>query len=231
VRAELRERQGVAIPLAGVGVVAPFVMAPGFLATRTCIVTTLPLRSNVAASPMKGLQTARNGAPLRYPVAAMSDAPDRPPPKQADERRRLDSWKEIAAYLGRGVRTIQRWEREEGLPVHRLAQAKRGSVFADRAELADWSKTRQIAAAIKSPPGRLLYYLPTVDIRNRVVARAFDPRDGRVEADPIDVLTLSETIVPAMISAAAPIVAGDQIVFLLGNYRGDIWMLDLQVSG
>ncbi len=51
--------------------------------------------------------------------------------------------------------------------------------------------------------------------------------DGRVGAEPIDVLSLSETIVPAMISAAAPIVAGDQIVFLLGNYRGDIWMLDL----
>jgi hypothetical protein len=59
-------------------------------------------------------------------------------------------------------------------------------------------------------------------------ARAFDPRDGRVGADPIDVLSLSETIVPAMITAAAPIIAGDQIVFLLGNYRGDIWMLDLQ---
>ena len=34
---------------------------------------------------------------------------------------RLDSWKEIAAYLGRGIRTVQRWEREEGLPVHRIA--------------------------------------------------------------------------------------------------------------
>jgi Tol biopolymer transport system component len=81
-----------------------------------------------------------------------------------------------------------------------------------------------------SRDGRLLYYLPTtptVDIRNRVLARAFDPRDGRVGAESIDVLSLSETIVPAMISAAAPIVAGDQIVFLLGNYRGDIWMLDL----
>ena len=48
------------------------------------------------------------------------------------------------------------------------------------------------------------------------------------DPDPIDVLTLSETIVPAMITPAAPIVAGDQIVFLLGNYRGDIWMMDLQ---
>ena len=80
---------------------------------------------------------------------------------------------------------------------------------------------------------RLLYYLPTtptVDIRNRVVARAFDPRDGSVGAERIDVLTLSEMIVPAMISAAAPIIAGDQIVFLLGNYRGDIWMMNLQAS-
>jgi DNA-binding transcriptional regulator YiaG len=33
---------------------------------------------------------------------------------------RLDSWKEIAAYLKRGARTVQRWEREERLPVHRL---------------------------------------------------------------------------------------------------------------
>ena len=81
-----------------------------------------------------------------------------------------------------------------------------------------------------SRDGRLLYYLPTtptVDIRNRVVARAFDPRDGSVGAERIDVLTLSEMIVPAMVSAAAPIIAGDQIVFLLGNYRGDIWMMNL----
>ena len=81
-----------------------------------------------------------------------------------------------------------------------------------------------------SRDGRLLYYLPatpTVDIRNRVVARSFDPGDGSVGTQPIDVLALSEMIVPAMISTAAPIVAGDQIVFLLGNYRGDIWIMDL----
>ena len=45
---------------------------------------------------------------------------------------RLDSWKEIATYLGRGVRTVQRWEREEGLPVHRLNHEKRGNVYARR---------------------------------------------------------------------------------------------------
>jgi len=44
--------------------------------------------------------------------------------------RRLDSWKEIGAYLGRSPRTVQRWERQEGLPVHRLRHDKLGSVYA-----------------------------------------------------------------------------------------------------
>ncbi len=42
-------------------------------------------------------------------------------PRMEQSGERLDSWKEIAAYLKRGARTVQRWEREEGLPVHRLA--------------------------------------------------------------------------------------------------------------
>jgi len=81
-----------------------------------------------------------------------------------------------------------------------------------------------------SRDGRLLYYLPatpTVDMRNRVVARSFDLDDGRIGTQLIDVLALSEMIVPAMIGAAAPIVAGDQMFFLLGNYRGDIWIMDV----
>jgi hypothetical protein len=45
-----------------------------------------------------------------------------------DGGERLDSWKEIASYLKRGVRTVQRWEREAELPVHRLATEKRGVV-------------------------------------------------------------------------------------------------------
>jgi Tol biopolymer transport system component len=56
---------------------------------------------------------------------------------------RLDSWKEIAAYLGRGIRTVQRWEREEGLPVHRLAHEKRGSIYARREELTAWWESRR----------------------------------------------------------------------------------------
>jgi Tol biopolymer transport system component len=60
---------------------------------------------------------------------------------------RLDSWKEIAAYLGRGVRTVQRWEREEGLPVHRLAHDRRGTIYARREELSEWWDSRRVRLA------------------------------------------------------------------------------------
>jgi len=60
---------------------------------------------------------------------------------------RLDSWKAIAVYLGRGVRTVQRWEREEGLPVHRLAHEKRGSVYAYRTEVDAWWESRRLSLA------------------------------------------------------------------------------------
>jgi hypothetical protein len=52
--------------------------------------------------------------------------------------RRIDSWKEIADHLRRGVTTVQRWEREEGLPVHRHAHTAAGTVFAFTAEIDDW---------------------------------------------------------------------------------------------
>jgi TolB-like protein len=60
-----------------------------------------------------------------------------PSPELAAEDR-LDSWKEVAAYLKRGTRTVQRWEREKGLPVHRLRPEKLGPVFAFKSELDAW---------------------------------------------------------------------------------------------
>ena len=51
---------------------------------------------------------------------------------------RLDSWKEIAAHLKRDVSTVQRWERKEGLPVHRHRHDKLGSVYAFKTELDVW---------------------------------------------------------------------------------------------
>jgi hypothetical protein len=51
---------------------------------------------------------------------------------------RLDSWKEIADYLRRDVRTVTRWEKDKRLPVHRVPGGKRQAVFAYRQELDAW---------------------------------------------------------------------------------------------
>ena len=56
---------------------------------------------------------------------------------------RLESWKEIAAYLNRSERTVRRWEEKEGLPVHRLHHDKRGSIYAYASELDAWRESRQ----------------------------------------------------------------------------------------
>jgi len=61
--------------------------------------------------------------------------------------RRLESWKEIAAYLGRDVTTVRRWERREGLPVSRILHSKIGSVYAYTTELDAWRDSRAPAAA------------------------------------------------------------------------------------
>jgi TolB-like protein/Tfp pilus assembly protein PilF len=56
---------------------------------------------------------------------------------------RLESWGEIAAYLRREIRTVQRWEKYQNLPVRRLQIGKLGSVYAYRSELDRWYKERQ----------------------------------------------------------------------------------------
>jgi Tol biopolymer transport system component len=67
----------------------------------------------------------------------------------ADDR--LESWKAISAYLKRDVTTVQRWEKREGMPVHRHVHDKLGSVYAYRSELDAWMSGRK-AAATEPPP-------------------------------------------------------------------------------
>ena len=59
-------------------------------------------------------------------------------------RPRLDSWKEIATYLKRGVRTVSRWERQEGLPVHRHLHGKEATVYAFIDEIDTWLEGRTV---------------------------------------------------------------------------------------
>src|SRR5260370_19439087 len=71
----------------------------------------------------------------------MPNGPNRYPQlinRRPESNRRLDSWKEIAAFLGCGERTVKRWETERGLPVHRMPGTGRGRVFAYTSELSTW---------------------------------------------------------------------------------------------
>jgi Tol biopolymer transport system component len=68
-----------------------------------------------------------------------------PPERPVEDR--LDSWKEIAAYLKRDVTTVQRWEKREGMPVHRHLHDRMGSVYASRAELDAWTRSRNLRGA------------------------------------------------------------------------------------
>src|SRR6267154_5636406 len=84
---------------------------------------------------------------IAVPERKMADAPldhhqKSDPP--ADEPR-LESWGEIASYLRREIRTVQRWEKYQGLPVRRLQIGKLGSVYAFRSELDKWFRERQPA--------------------------------------------------------------------------------------
>ena len=65
----------------------------------------------------------------------------------------LSSWKEIAGYIGRSVRTVQRWERELGLPVHRPSAKNEGVVVALPAELDAWVRAMPTNSHFKGADG------------------------------------------------------------------------------
>src|SRR5579885_2964883 len=65
-------------------------------------------------------------------------------PSERSAEKRLESWKEIAAYLKRDVTTVQRWEKREGMPVHRHLHDRMGSVYAFSSELDSWVQSRKL---------------------------------------------------------------------------------------
>src|ERR1700719_133705 len=74
------------------------------------------------------------------------------PNTHADPRgRRLESWKEIAAYLGRDVTTARRWEKQERLPVYRLQHSKLGSIYAYTSQLDAWRDKQALGGATDAP--------------------------------------------------------------------------------
>ncbi len=82
---------------------------------------------------------------------------DPPPPVGQRPEDRLDSWKEIAAYLKRDVTTVQRWEKREGMPVHRHVHDRLGTVYAFRGDLDAWARSRNLRGPLdqEEPAGDL----------------------------------------------------------------------------
>ena len=102
----------------------------------------------------------------RHPEDRRPD--DRRPDDRRPEDRRLDSWKEIAAYLSRDVTTVQRWEKREGMPVHRQLHDRAGTIYAFQSELDAWVRARTIRGgqgdadiANREPEGTSLDTVPS----------------------------------------------------------------------
>src|SRR6266446_6836439 len=92
------------------------------------------------------------------------------PPSVGPPEDRLDSWKEIAAYLDRDVTTVQRWEKREGMPVRRHLHDRMGSVYASRAELDEWARSRNLPSTEENGNNATLSNPPELPPRSAVWA-------------------------------------------------------------
>jgi hypothetical protein len=84
-----------------------------------------------------------------------------------------------------------------------------------------------------SVDGRLLYYAPTGTnplIRSAVRARSFDTETGLRQDEAIPVYASNEMLMPAYLPGTAPIATPDQIILVLGDFRGDVWLMELGVE-
>jgi hypothetical protein len=80
------------------------------------------------------------------PTNANWESRQTPPATEGDVvNDRLDGWKAVAAHLRKSVRTAQRWERELGLPVHRMQTETGEIVYAFTSEIDNWVRDRERA--------------------------------------------------------------------------------------
>ncbi len=78
-------------------------------------------------------------------------------PSPDPEAGRLESWKQIAAYLDKSERTVRRWQQTEGLPVHKHQHQAKGSVWAYQREIDEWLAARRVSPEplLEEPPAPL----------------------------------------------------------------------------
>src|SRR6266481_1346182 len=123
--------------------------------------------------------------------------------------RKLVSWKEIASYLGREVRTVQRWERTEVLPVHRHEHQKKSTVYAFTSELDEWFKKRQPV----DDPEADAEFIPEPDINEADSdEEIYDPEAPTPVAGQVDIPPTPSVVVS---TKTAPPSAGKRVVVSL----------------
>lgn len=96
---------------------------------------------------------------LAWPLTEVTKRMDMSPTETPG---RLESWKRIATYLRRSVRTVRRWERNEGLPVHRHLHRKLASVYALKTEVDAWQQARAPGSARATPSSREVAATPSI---------------------------------------------------------------------
>jgi hypothetical protein len=101
-------------------------------------------------------------------------------PENGQDASVLTSWKDIARYVGRSVRTVQRWERELGFPVRRTKTREKGSVLAIPREIDSWVETQQFMNG-SDRATTLLQSLHELRSENRELLRQLAIKQAKVE--------------------------------------------------
>jgi tetratricopeptide (TPR) repeat protein len=112
---------------------------------------------------------------------------------------RLDCWKEIASYLGRGERTVKRWEAERGLPIRRLPGGGRSSVYAFSAELDEWLNFTPVESLDPAAQATL-----TTPADSSVILPAMPASPAKSEARVEPETRIEPAIKPGLPAPAAP---------------------------
>jgi Tol biopolymer transport system component len=178
----------------------------------------------------------------------MGEASPGTAPSERPLEDRLDSWKEIAAYLKRDVTTVQRWEKREGMPVHRHLHDRMGSVYASRAELDAWMRSRNLrtgqengnqarspnggvqepAPRVSSPRTRWIFTLPlaAAGVVLAIVASLWLQRTERLWRNPIANARFQTVTDFDALQQAAAMSRDGQFVAFLSNRDGptDVWV-------
>jgi Tol biopolymer transport system component len=157
----------------------------------------------------------------------MTDSRQTPstPPEHASGDR-LDSWKEIAAYMRRDAKTVQRWEKREGMPVHRHLHDKAGSVYAFRTELDAWAAQRRVSErAPLQRPGRLLTFTAVGAVAALALA-ALITRPSPDHPNPLAGARFEQVTDFSGIEQAAAISRDGRFVAFLSDRDGpvDVWL-------